>query len=571
MKTGTPFLFIAFVALNACDGSTSDSAEDPNQDFCGPALARVDSFMATFAGQRPEGDRYGGTAVVGTAGESAGMNSLVTGDAGSAQQQIFVNLMTLIQYGEDLSPIPYLAESWEVSPDETELTFHLRDDVYWHDGNLTTAHDVAFTYLRAVDPATGFPNSSFFQHYLPGEAGVEVVDSLTVRFQMQRHADFMDPWRALAIMPEHLLGDVPPEELQLHPFGAVCPVGNGPFRFVSHTPEDRWIFEANPAFSPSLGGRPYLDRYVNRVIGERTTLAQELRTGGIDVYVSMLPANVEALRGEPGIRIESFPYRSFLFAAWNSRVPKLSDPRVRRALTLGIDRRLIMEGMRGGEAVLANTGVPPYHWGFDETLADSLPYDSAQAGTLLDEAGWVDRDGDGIRENSAGEPLSISFLTNSENQEWQDISEVMKAQLERIGVELRPELMLWDAVRRRVLAREKDFEAFLIAFEVEFRLDERDLFHSDVINGQLAFSGTADPDLDRYLDTLQLILDREEAKPIWHAAQRRVLQLQPYTFFYWTNRIDGVSRRLNDATMDIRGEWAAIRHWWIAPEDRRIP
>jgi len=430
---------------------------------------------------------------------------------------------------------------------------------------------VAFTYLTAINPATGYPNSSFFHHYLPGVQGVEVVDSLTVKFRMQRHADIMDPWRALAIMPEHLLADVPPEELKLHPFGAVCPVGNGPFRFVSHTPEDRWVFEANPAFPAGLGGRPYLDRYVNRVIGERTTLVQELRAGGVDVFVSMFPPNVEALRGDPGIRIESFPYRSFLFAAWNSRIPKLSDPRVRRALTLGIDRRLIMEGMRGADAVLANTGVPPYHWAFDETLADSLPYDSAQAAALLEEAGWIDRDGDGVRENSEGEPLSITFLTNSENQEWQDISEIMKAQLKKIGVELRPEVMLWAAIGSLVTAPEKDFEAFLVSFEVEFRLDERDLFHSDGGNAGHAFSGTMDEELDRYLDTLPLILDREEAKPIWHAAQRRVLQLQPYTFFYWTNRIDGVNKRLNDATMDIRGEWATIRHWWIAPEDRRTP
>jgi peptide/nickel transport system substrate-binding protein len=224
--------------------------------------------------------------------------------------------------------------------------------------------------------------------------------------------------------------------------------------------------------------------------------------------------------------------------------------------------------MRGPDAVLANTGVPPYHWAFDQTLGDSLPYDPAQAQALLEAAGWVDRNGDGVRENQDGEPLRIRFLTSSENQEWQDITEVMRSQLAEIGVELRLETMIWEALGDLVQSKEKDFEAFLIAFEVEFRLDERDLFHSDAINGPLAFSGTADDELDLYLDTLQLIPDREEAIPVWHASQRRVLQLQPFTFFYWGNRFDGVNRRLNDATMDARGEWANIRHWWIAPADR---
>ncbi len=131
--------------------------------------------------------------------------------------------------------------------------------------------------------------------------------------------------------------------------------------------------------------------------------------------------------------------------------------------------------------------------------------------------------------------------------------------------------MVWSAVLALVQSEERDFEGALIGFEVEFRLDERDLFHSDALNGSLAFSGTQDEELDRYLDTLQLIPNREDAKRLWHASQRRVLQLQPYTFFYWTNRLDGVNGRLNDAAMDARGEWANIRHWWIAPEDRRTP
>jgi peptide/nickel transport system substrate-binding protein len=440
--------------------------------------------------------------------------------------------------------------------------------VYWHDGELTTAHDVAFTYLRAVDPETGFGNSvSFFQHYLPGSDGVEVVDSFTVTFHMRHHADFMDPWRALAIMPRHLLEDVPPGELDQHPFGAVCPVGNGPFRFVSHIPQDRWVFEANPAFPAGLGGRPYLDRYVNRVISEETTLLQEFLTGGIDVYVAMVPTTADVARGEPGLRVESFQYRSFLFVGWNSRVPKLADPRVRRALTVGTDRRRIMEGVRGSDGVLANTGVPPFHFAYDPQLSDSLGYDPDEARALLEEAGWTDRDGDGVRENQDGEPLRITLLT-TDNQEWQDISVIMQAHLAEIGVDLHLETKEFLALLALIFPPDRDFEAFLISFEVEFRLDDWNLFHSAAADGQLGFSGTRDEELDRYLDTLQLIPDREEAKPLWHAYQQRIMELQPYTFFYWTYRLDGVNERLRDATMDARGEWANIRNWWIDPDHR---
>ena len=170
--------------------------------FCEDVTARVSAFMSQFEGQIPPSARYGGAAVVGGIGEIPnGMNNHVSQDVTSRQHQIFVNLMTLVQYDENLNPMPYLAESWEVSDDVSEITFHIRDDVYWHDGELTDAYDVAYTFKRAIDPETAFPNTAFWTHYDQGPGGMEVVDSFTVKFRMQPHADFIDPWRATAIMP----------------------------------------------------------------------------------------------------------------------------------------------------------------------------------------------------------------------------------------------------------------------------------------------------------------------------------------------------------------------------------
>ncbi len=560
-------LLTALFLMGAC-------ADDPDtrtmDGFCETALARVDSFMATVSGDGPEGVRYGGMAVVGAPAEMGGMNAFAHGDAGAVQHQLFVNLMTLVQYDEKLEPVPYLARSWELSEDESELTFHLRDDVRWHDGEPTTAHDVAFTFLTAMDPRTGFPNPAFFQHYLPGEEGVEVVDSFTVKFRFRPHSEYMDTWRAVAIMPRHLLADVPPEELARHPIGEVCPVGNGPFRFVSRRPGDRWLFEANPAFPDGLGGRPFLDRYTYRVIPEQTILLAELLTGGVDVHVAMFPNHAARAEAEPGLRVVSFPYRSFLFAGWNSRVPKLSDPRVRRALTLGVNRGQIMQGIHGERAVVVNSGIPPVHWAFDPSLGDSLPYDPDQARSLLEGAGWVDRNGDGIRQDSEGSPLRIELILN-QNQERQEVAEIMRVQLREVGVDLRPRVVEFATLMGRITSRQRDFEGVLVSWEAEFRLDERDQFHSAAVDGLWAFSGTRDPILDRYLDTLPIITDRGEAIPVWRAYQSRIMEVQPYTYLYSAYRRNGVNERLREVVMDARGEWASIRGWWIAPEDRRTP
>ena len=237
--------------------------------FCEEATARVAAFMSRFEGQAPPSEQYGGTVVVGAPGEMAGgLNAHVVDQNESMQHQIFVNLMTLVRYDADLNPVAYLAESWDESADGTELTFNLRDDVYWHDGELTDAYDVAYTFERATDPATGFPNDAWWTFVDKGPGAVEIIDSLTVRFRVTPHADSMDPWTMLAIMPRHLLEDVPSAELRQHPFGSVCPVGNGPFIFVGHRQDASWTFQANPAFPEGLGGRPYVDRYVYRSVTE---------------------------------------------------------------------------------------------------------------------------------------------------------------------------------------------------------------------------------------------------------------------------------------------------------------
>lgn len=566
MRSTTAILLIAILNLTGC----AEGPRDGIAAFCEPALARVDSFMATFEGKEPEGEKYGGTVVVGAVGElRGGMNGFDASEAAASQNQMFVNLMTLIQYDEDLQPVPYLARSWEVSDDLTELTFFLRDDVVWHDGEPTTAYDVEFTFLRDEDPATNFANSAFFQYYRPGSAGVEVVDSFTVRFHLESpHMDLLDPWRTIAIMPRHLLEDVPPAELAQHPIGTICPVGNGPFRFISHDPGARWIFAANPAFPEGLGGRPFLDRYVFRTIEEAPTLLAELQTGNVDVYLALLPHYADFVREDPDLRLVTFPYRGVFFAGWNGRIPKLADARVRKAFTVGTNRRQILEGLREGKGTVVNTGVPVTHWAYNPGLADSFPYDPERARALLAEAGWEDGDGDGIREDAQGNPLSIELLYNP-NQERQEVAEIMQAQLRDVGVDLQPQGMDMNTLISTILSPERPFEGFLMTWEAEFRLDERDLFHSEAVNGPYAFAGIQDPVLDRYLDTLQLVTDREAAFPLWTEYQLRQMAIHPYTFLYSPDRQSGVSRRLRGVVMDVRGDWQNIREWWIAPEDRR--
>ena len=539
--------------------------------FCEEATSRVSEFMSQFEGQMPPSARYGGTVVVGNIGEIPdGMNNHVSQGYTASQHQNFVNLVTLVQYDEDLNPTPYLAESWEVSDDVTEITFHIRDDVYWHDGELTDAYDVAYTFKRAIDPATAFPNTAFWTHYDQGPDGVEVVDSFTVKFRMRPHADFIDPWRAMAIMPEHLLKDVPSNVLSQHPYGTVCPVGNGPFVFVEHRQDASWTFQANPAFPAGLGGRPYLDRYVYRSITEQTTLLTELLTARLDVYIAPPPDHAQAIIDSDAVGLRQYVGRRYDYVGWNARRPQLADKRVRQALSRGTNRQEIVDALLQGYGTVANGSVPPFHWAHDPSLGkEAMSYDQDAARALLDAAGWVDRDGDGVRENADGDRLSISIKYNDGNDIRQGIAEIMQVQLAEIGVEVAPTVVEWGTLLSQISDPTlRDFDGVVIGWVTEYKLDDSDLFHSRNFSGMFAQSGTLRPDIDSLLDQLPLVIDRTDAKPLWRQYQELLVDEQPFTFFFFPDRIEGVSKRLRDVEMDSRGEWLNIKDWWI-PADQR--
>jgi peptide/nickel transport system substrate-binding protein len=525
----------------------------------------------------PDSLRYGGTAVIASYGDLQSMNALVASDFTSNSIMREMLFMPLVKYDEKLNVVPWLAASWDtarVAGDSLDLTFHLRRDVKWHDGQPTTAEDVKFTYERAIDPRTGFPNISAFQGFYSPR--VVLVDPYTVRFRMRPHAEFLDIWYQTPIMPKHLLGSVPPEQLITHPFGTTAPVGNGPFRFVRRIPGQEWVFEANPAFSDSLGGRPYLDRIVYRNLPEQTTLLTELLTGRVDVYLGVNPAQAEQVKASRTAHLSATPFRQWVYIAWNTRLPMFSDARVRRALTMAIDRQAIVEALVHGYGEVGRASVTPAHWSYDprDTLT-LLPHDTAAARKLLTEAGWQDRDRNGVLEDAQGREFRFTLKTNQGNDLRKDITEIVQAQLRPLGIVVEPRLVEWNTLIRQLQgsatgrgAGTRDFEAVVNAWVDDFRKNDADILHSRNLTKPYQYVGYANTRVDSMIDTLNVIMDRQQAAPIWREYQRLLATEAPYTVLYYPQRLAGINRRLQGVKMDVRGDLSTVGKWWILPSER---
>ncbi len=294
----------------------------------------------------------------------------------------------LTNYDSEGNMVPAVAvrvpttQNGGVSADGKRVTFHLRHDVRWQDGVPLTARDVAFTYRAIMNPANDIPT----RYGYDAVASVTVPDPYTVVVRLKRPLSPIVPFffggdSNYPIMPEHLLGRY--SSINDAPF-SVAPIGSGPYEFVKWQHGDRLILAANPRY---YGGKPRLARMVLPFIHDPATTINELQTGEIGAAFSLDASRISALQGTPRHRIVVTPIPYFFAMAFNTSVPALRDPSVRRALAMAIDRDTIVRKVSHGlyDAHTGMRGV--FTWAFDPQ-ADTLRYDPAAAQKMLARAGW---------------------------------------------------------------------------------------------------------------------------------------------------------------------------------------
>ncbi len=536
----------------------------PAASFAGLAVV---AFVAVACSERPTpranagaGPVDGGTLVVAAHVDLEFPNSILAGEVWTQEVNRYLLFLPLVRYDSALGYEPRLAESWK-QPSDSTLVFRLRRGVHWHDGEPVDAYDLAFTFDRVKDTLTASPRVSD----LTGWRDAQVVDSFTVRFRIDPDPDPLAAWVNLPIMPRHLLDTIPAERMRQAEFNR-HPVGDGPFRFVSRTANDRWVFEANRSFPAELGGPPHLERVVWRVIAEPTAGLAELLTGQAQLSLALPADKIREVEAAAGAHVVARPTLKFTMIIWNGKRAPLGDVRVRRALTMGLDRQEIVDVLRSGRGEVAAGPVAPGSWAADSSLKP-LPFDTTAARELLAEAGFRDRNGDGVAEGPGGRALAFDLLIPANNSMNRDLAQMIQAQLSRIGVKvgIRPQ----DAatLTANVLSPRRRFDAVLLSWETAMRPDVRVIFHSQSLGQPFAAASYANPAFDVAVDSAEAASSRATAAPYWRTAQRILRDEEPWTFLYYYPDLFGVRDELRGVDMDIRGAFRGIDGWWLAVGD----
>ena len=451
-------------------------------------------------------------------------------------------------YGE-LKPIkgedsPGLATDWTVTPDGKTWTFTIRSGVKWHDGQPLTAGDVAFTYNYIIEN-----DLSNFTTATEGITSAVAVDDTTVTFECAKpKANMLTVW--VPILPEHIWSKVSGKDAANKYPNDPPFVGSGPFQCVEWKKNSHVKLVANEDYwrgKPSIE-ELYFDYYTNA-----DTMVQDLKAGTIDGATGLLDAQYRQLLNEPAIQARTINTNGFDEIAFNCYAgpsrghPALKDWKFRQALNWAIDKEKIASVSYGGHAAPATTVItadyysdPDWHW---EPPADvAYGFDLAMAGQKLDEAGYKDTDGDGVRDYQ-GKPITLRLWSRSESTISQSVGKLVAGTLKDVGLNVTLQTMDDGALTDQIYATKDgelnpDYDLFLWGWYSD--LDPSPIlsyFTTDQINGW-SDCGWSNAEYDKLYEEQAVTVDPAQRKTIIDGMQEIIYRESPYIPTVYSNDLE---------------------------------
>jgi peptide/nickel transport system substrate-binding protein len=271
------------------------------------------------------------------------------------------------------------------------------------------------------------------------------------------------------------------------------------------------------------------------------------------------PADASRVEREEDLELIEYPARQYTFISWNTRRPYFNSARTRRALAHAVDRQALVDTLWFGHAGVASSPIISSVWAHDPDLRP-LAHDPQRAERLLREEGWIDRDGDGIRERE-GVRFSFALTTNPGNSVRWEALQMIREQLLRVGVDARPELVEYAKLNTMNLAH--DYDATLSAFLIDTSLDLTYALHTRAIDNGYNYGSYSNSEVDRLIDEANAQIDPLDARPLYHRLQQLVQRDQPLLFLWEPSRLVAVRKGFTGVRPNALGEYHTLRTWAV--------
>ncbi len=518
------------------------------------------SLMIVIAGcakreKYPLGEA-GGTLTIGSLNEPASLNPLLLSFTASSdiQEKLFLSLH---RFDKSMNIVPELAESWKFSEDFKEVTYHLRQDVKWSDGQPVTAEDVKYTFDLMTDPTVNYSRAGYLQFV----EKVEVIGTYTVRFKFNRlYSDELFD-TGIIVLPKHSLEKQ--SSLGSGEFDA-SPVTDGPYKVEQWIRGDRLVLAANPDF---YKGQPALEQIVIRFFGDEAALAAALQNGEVDMTEDLSPQSVLKLQGDPNLVTIDYPGRSYTYMGWNLKSPLFASAELRKAFAMAIDPSEMIQNVLLGKGQTASGPILPSSWAYDENLK-AMPYDPEPAKTVLSDLGWKTINKDGFLAKNPRQVLQINLLLAQGQPVLEASAAIIQKQLKVVGVKVNVQVA--DARTFIQKIRTGAYDVMMFSWKNDQKVDPTAVWHTRIESkGKFNLLEYSNPQVDSLIEQGLGTLSRRKAKDIWVKFQQVVFQEQPTTYLFVPNVVAMVYKGVKGAESDARGPLASLDEWWIPSAERR--
>lgn len=532
-------MLISVLLLSACAPAATQAAATEQATVVPPTAVPPTATVPadTATPELPAGPQVGGTFVWAVAYDIPTLDPHLTVGHIDAKAEDWLGAGLLFRIS-DGNYVPWLAESWEPSADGLSWTFHLRQDVKFHNGAPLTAQDYAWTFNRMIAPETGSPIAATL---VLGLASAEAVDDFTLKlnFSMPNAVLLYN----LATNPglTQPLPQAAFEEMGADAFGH-APIGVGPYKIKEFTTGEKIVLERNPDYNwgPSAlenQGPYYIETIEFRMIPEMATIIAGFQAGELD-YAWINPKDYVQLQGIEGLDyFMELEKGTGMTLAMNVQKPPFDDINVRKAFNMIVDRQALVDIIAVGMGEPLYGPVTPStegYWPGVEQIGYTLDLDGAAAS--LEASGYT-RNADGKWLTPTGEPFKIAFMTNPG---WSQTSEVIQAQLQTFGIETELSQEEYASYKQKQL--DGDYQLSLSNWpynDVGILL-----VYSSMMTGVMNYNQISDPDLDMYAGALLTVLDKATRDGAGVAAQQLMIDKAYVVPLYGTDEIYAYNTRI---------------------------
>jgi peptide/nickel transport system substrate-binding protein len=504
---------------------------------------------------------FGGTYLEGVAGNPHIINPLFA-HANPVDQDLCALVFTgLTRANEKGEIVPDLAERWEISQNGMVYTFYLRDNIVWHDGAPFTADDVIFTINMIQDP--GFQGTPFLAD-MWRTVVVEAINAQTVRFTLREPLASFPDYTTVGILPLHILSGTPAEALAQSQFNA-SPIGTGPFK-IGEVSAQRVFLVANPQFYRS---RPYIDRIGLVFYPDDEAVFEARKRGEINGIARVLPEHLDAVGQDEKLTLYSAPISGYTLIYLNFDRGIFQDRAVRQAILWALDREKLVDEVLGGQGMVLHSPVLPQSWAYAPDVPQ-YTHDLRKARTLLEEAGWFDDNGDGIRQR--GElSLEFTLTTNDDDPTRVRMIHAISEQLAAVGIRVVPETVPWEELVGQML-RLRRYDAVLGSWQsLPPDPDPYPYWHSSQIDEHgLNFAYYISEQADRLLEDGRSVHDRDQRREIYRRFQELFAHDVPSILLYqpvYNYAVESDVQGIQMGPLITSGDrFRTMANWYIATQ-----